>query len=94
MARVVIDVNPHKRSATVEIVNHREEVVRKSRFGTRRDGYQAMLAAGRDNSTASGRSKATAVSAGTSLTASSPTAEPAWTCGNCRSRRRPVFRQF
>ncbi|MEU8820816.1 transposase [Actinoplanes sp. NPDC048796] len=47
MARVVIGVDPHKRSATIEIMNHREKPVGKGRFGTDRDGYQAMLAAGR-----------------------------------------------
>jgi len=47
MARVVIGVDPHKRSATIEIMNQREKPVGKGRFGTDRDGYQAMLAAGR-----------------------------------------------
>jgi hypothetical protein len=47
MARVVIGVDPHKRSATIEIMNHREKAVGWRRFGTDRDGYQAMLAAGR-----------------------------------------------
>jgi transposase len=47
VARVVIGVDPHKRSATIEIMNHREKPVGSGRFGTDRDGYQAMLAAGR-----------------------------------------------
>jgi transposase len=47
VARVVIGVDPHKRSATIEIMNHREKAVGKGHFGTDRDGYQAMLAAGR-----------------------------------------------
>jgi len=47
MARVVIGVDPHKRSATIEIMNHREKPVGRGRYGTDRDGYQAMLAAGR-----------------------------------------------
>ncbi len=47
MARIVIGVDPHKRSATIEIVDHREKAVGKGRFGTDRDGYQAMLAASR-----------------------------------------------
>ncbi len=47
MARVVIGVDPHKRSATIEVMNHREKAVAKGRYGTDRDGYQAMLAAGR-----------------------------------------------
>ncbi|GIM89840.1 IS110 family transposase [Paractinoplanes toevensis] len=49
MARVVIGVDPHKRSATIEIMNHREKALGQGRFGTDRDGYQAMLAAGREH---------------------------------------------
>ncbi|MEU8606470.1 transposase [Actinoplanes sp. NPDC048791] len=37
----------HKRSATIEIINDREQAVGQGRFGTDRDGYKAMLAAGR-----------------------------------------------
>jgi hypothetical protein len=47
MARVIIGVDPHKRSATIEIINDREQVVGRGRFATDRDGYKAMLAAGR-----------------------------------------------
>lgn len=47
MARVVIGVDPHKRSATIEVINEREQAVGQGRFGTDRDGYKAMLAAGR-----------------------------------------------
>ncbi|MEV6494422.1 IS110 family transposase, partial [Actinoplanes sp. NPDC051633] len=47
MARVVIGVDPHKRSATIEIINEPEQAVGRGRFGTDRDGYKAMLAAGR-----------------------------------------------
>jgi transposase len=47
VARVVIGVDPHKRSATIEIMNHREKAIGQGRFGTDQDGYQAMLAAGR-----------------------------------------------
>ena len=47
MARVVIGVSPHKRSATIEIINEREQAAGQGRFGTDRDGYKAMLAAGR-----------------------------------------------
>jgi transposase len=47
MAQVIIGVDPHKRSATIEVVDQRERVLGKGRFGTDRDGYQAMLAAGR-----------------------------------------------
>jgi transposase len=47
MAQVVIGVDPHKRSATIEIINAREKTLGQGRFSTDRDGYQAMLAAGR-----------------------------------------------
>ncbi len=47
MAQVIVGVDPHKRSATIEIINDREQAVGQGRFGTDRDGYQAMLAAGR-----------------------------------------------
>jgi transposase len=47
MGQVIIGVDPHKRSATIEIINEREQPVGQGRFGT--DGYQAMLAAGRQH---------------------------------------------
>ena len=47
VARVVIGMDPHKRSATIEVINSREKILDQGRFGTDRDGYQAMLALGR-----------------------------------------------
>ena len=47
MARVIIGVDPHKRSATIEVINEREQTIGQGRFGTDSDGYKAMLAAGR-----------------------------------------------
>jgi transposase len=47
MGQVIIGVDPHKRSATIEVIDQRERVLGKGRFGTDSDGYQAMLAAGR-----------------------------------------------
>ena len=47
MTRVVIGVDPHKRSATIEVINNREQPTTVGRYGTDTDGYQAMLAAGR-----------------------------------------------
>lgn len=38
---------PHKRSATIEVINGREKVLAQGRYGTDSDGYRAMLAAGR-----------------------------------------------
>jgi transposase len=47
VARVIIGMDPHKRSATIEIIDGRERVLAQGRFGTGSDGYRAMLAAGR-----------------------------------------------
>jgi Transposase len=47
MGHVVIGMDPHKRPATIEIIDDREKVLFQGRFGTDRDGYKAMLAAGR-----------------------------------------------
>jgi transposase len=46
MGRVVIGMDPHKRSATIEVIDEREQVPAKGRFGTGAAGYQQMLAAG------------------------------------------------
>jgi transposase len=42
MARVFIGVDPHKLSATIEVVDHRERVLATGRFGTDKAGYAAM----------------------------------------------------
>jgi transposase len=47
MGRVVIGMDPHKRSATIEVIDEREQVLAKGRYGTDTDGYQQILAAGR-----------------------------------------------
>ena len=47
MFQVVIGVDPHKRSATIEVIDQCERVLGKGRFSTDHDGYKAMLAAGR-----------------------------------------------
>ncbi|RZS91674.1 transposase [Motilibacter rhizosphaerae] len=47
MSRVVIGVDPHKRSSTIEVIDDGENVLAVGRYGTDRDGYQQMLAAGR-----------------------------------------------
>jgi transposase len=41
---VVIGMDPHKRSVTIEVMAADETVVGGGRFGTDRDGYRAMLA--------------------------------------------------
>jgi transposase len=40
--RVVIGMDPHKRSATIEVMAGDETIVGAGRFGTGRDGYVAM----------------------------------------------------
>ena len=42
MAKVFIGVDPHKLSATIEVVDHRERVLAKGRFATDKAGYAAM----------------------------------------------------
>jgi transposase len=36
-------MNPHKRSATIEVMTADEMIVGGGRFGTDRDGYAAMV---------------------------------------------------
>ena len=47
MGRVVIGMDPHKRSATIEVLDEQENVLAAGRFGIDRDGYRDLLAAGR-----------------------------------------------
>src|SRR4051794_34014402 len=42
MKKVIIGVDPHKLSATIEVVDHHERVLASGRFGTDRSGYAAM----------------------------------------------------
>jgi transposase len=44
---VIIGMDPHKRSATIEVIDDRGRVLDTGRFGTDTDGYAALLAAGR-----------------------------------------------
>ena len=47
MGRVIIGVDPHKLSATIEVLDDRENVLGGGRFGTDRDGYRQMVALAR-----------------------------------------------
>jgi transposase len=47
VGQVVIGVDPHKSSATIEVLDRSEQVVLTGRFGTDRAGYRSMLALGR-----------------------------------------------
>jgi len=40
--KVFIGVDPHKLSATIEVVDDRETVLARGRFGTDKAGYTAM----------------------------------------------------
>jgi transposase len=44
---VIIGMDPHKRSATIEVVDERAAVLAAGRFGTDKAGYARMLATGR-----------------------------------------------
>jgi transposase len=41
--RVVIGMDPHKRSATIEVMTNDETILGSGRFGTDRDGFTAMV---------------------------------------------------
>ena len=45
---VIIGMDPHERSATIEVVDERAQVLAVGRFGTDKAGYAEMLAAGRE----------------------------------------------
>ena len=47
MTAVIIGVDPHKLSATIEVLDNHEKVLGGDRFGTDQEGYRQMLAAGR-----------------------------------------------
>ena len=44
MSRVVVAMDPHKRSATIEVMDAEETVLGGGRYGTDADGYAGMLA--------------------------------------------------
>ena len=46
---VIIGMDPHKRSATIEVIDEVGRVVAVGRFGTDRAGYAELLAAGREH---------------------------------------------
>ena len=43
MSGVIIGVDPHKASATIEVRDEREVLLATGRFGTDTGGYRAML---------------------------------------------------
>ena len=44
---VIIGMDPHQRSATIELIDDRAQVLAAGRFGMDRAGYAEMLKAGR-----------------------------------------------
>jgi hypothetical protein len=42
VGRVIIGVDPHKLSATIEVLDGREQVLAQGRFGTDRSGYRQI----------------------------------------------------
>ena len=44
---VIIGMDPHKRSATIEVLDERARVLATGRYGTDKAGYAEMLRAGR-----------------------------------------------
>ena len=49
MGRVIIGMDPHKRSATIEIIDTHEHILGAGRFPTDQAGYQQMLAVAREH---------------------------------------------
>ena len=47
VGRDVIGMDPHKRSATIEVLDDDEQPLMAGRFGTDGEGYRLLLAAGR-----------------------------------------------
>src|SRR3989454_2006851 len=47
MGHVIIGMDPPKRSATIEVIDHREKILAQGRFGADSVGYRAMLTLGR-----------------------------------------------
>jgi transposase len=43
MGRVIVGVDPHKKSVTIEVVDEQERVLAKGRFDTTSAGYRSML---------------------------------------------------
>ena len=52
---VIIGMDPHKRSATIEVIDQTGRVLQVGRFDTDHAGYAAMLAAGRAHATTAER---------------------------------------
>jgi hypothetical protein len=71
---VIIGMDPHKRSATIEVIDERGTVLSTGRFGTDKVGYRDMLAEGRRFGERVWAVEGATASANTSRTAWSTTA--------------------
>ena len=77
---VIIGMDPHKRSATIEVIDQRAQRLEVDRFGTDKAGYAELLAAGRKYRIGCGQLRAATASVSTSRTGWCMTARPCWTC--------------
>ena len=57
MEQVIIGVDPHKLSATIEVVDHHERKLGEGRFATDQAGYSAMRRMSRPGRRGCGRSR-------------------------------------
>ena len=71
---VIIGMDPHERSATIEVIDERGTVLSTGRFGTDKVGYRDMLAEGRRFGERVWAIEGATASANTSRTAWSTTA--------------------
>ena len=91
MAQVFIGVDPHKLSATIEVVDDHESVLATGRFGTDKAGYAAMRKTVARGRSGSGRSRAATAPAGRWRSGCWPTASTWSTCRPSSSARARLF---
>lgn len=84
---VIIGMGPHKRSATIEVINELGDVIVAGRFGTDQRGYAEMLVAGSRFADRVWAVEAATASASTSRTGWFTAARRCWMCRrSCRRR--------
>ena len=84
---VIIGMDPHKRSATIEVINERAVVLATGRYGTDKAGYAQMLAAAGKFADRVWAGRAATASAGTWRTAWSMTGRSSPACRRGYPRR-------
>ena len=80
MGAVVIGMDPHKRSATIEVMDGDETILGGGRYATDVAGYQAMLKYGSSSRSGRGRLKVATGSGNTSRTGCWPTVSRSSMC--------------